>query len=222
MNKTLERMAVLKGDITEVSADAVVNAANSLLTNGSGVNGAIHRKGGPVILEECSKIIKRQGSCPTGQAVITQAGNLPAKWVIHTVGPIWQGCSGGEPGQLASCYQNVLKLAIKSGCKTVAFPNISTGVYGFPKKEAAEIAVRTVYDFLSNAGEIDEVLFVCFDILECGICKIFARHGFSKYAFLLCEVDYITSALAGLQLVRMGTIANGAEKCDFRFIRIDS
>lgn len=163
MNKTVERMAVLKGDITEVSVDAVVNAANSSLTNGSGVNGAIHRKGGPVILEECRKIIARQGGCPTGQAVITQAGNLPAKWVIHTVGPVWQGGNGGESGLLASCYQNVLKLAHESGCKTIAFPNISTGVYGFPKKEAAEIAVRTVYDFLSHAGEIKKVLFVCFD-----------------------------------------------------------
>ena len=163
MNKTLERMVVLKGDITEVSVDAVVNAANSSLTNGSGVNGAIHRKGGPAILEECRRIISRQGSCPTGQAVITQAGNLPAKWVIHTVGPVWQGGNGGESGLLASCYQNVLQLALAQGCKTIAFPNISTGVYGFPKMEAAEIAVRTVYDFLYNAGDIKKVLFVCFD-----------------------------------------------------------
>jgi O-acetyl-ADP-ribose deacetylase (regulator of RNase III) len=130
---------------------------------GGGVDGAIHRAGGPEILEECQKIVAKQGRCPTGQAVITTAGKLPAKFVIHTVGPVWHGGFENEAGKLADCYKNSLKLAIENNCRTVAFPNISTGVYGYPKKEAARIAARTVKDFLSKSDKIEKVIFVCFD-----------------------------------------------------------
>jgi O-acetyl-ADP-ribose deacetylase (regulator of RNase III) len=154
---------IIKGDITKIKADAIVNAANSSLMGGGGVDGAIHRAGGPEILEECQKIVAKQGRCPTGQAVITTAGKLLAKFVIHTVGPVWHGGFENEAGKLADCYKNSLKLAIENNCRTVAFPNISTGVYGYPKKEAARIAARTVKDFLSKSDKIDKVIFVCFD-----------------------------------------------------------
>jgi len=154
---------LIKGDITKVTADAIVNAANSSLLGGGGVDGAIHRAGGAEILEACRKIVARQGKCETGQAVITTGGKLPAKFVIHTVGPVWHGGHDNEAEKLAGCYINSLKLAVANGCKTIAFPNISTGVYGFPKKEAARIAVNTVSDFLSQSDKIEKVIFVCFD-----------------------------------------------------------
>lgn len=157
------QMEVIKGDITQIKADAIVNAANSSLMGGGGVDGAIHRAGGPEILEECRLIVARQGSCPTGQAVITTAGKLPAKFVIHTVGPVWRGGHNNERELLEACYKNSLQLAIDNQCKTIAFPNISTGVYGFPKKEAAQIAVKTVTGFLAQHNEIETVYFVCFD-----------------------------------------------------------
>jgi len=134
MNK---RIQVIKGDITKIKMDAIVNAANSSLLGGGGVDGAIHRAGGPAILEECKKIVARQGGCKTGEAVITGAGNLPAKYVIHTVGPVWNGGNKNERTKLANCYLNSLQLAVEHDLKTIAFPNISTGAYGFPKKEAA-------------------------------------------------------------------------------------
>jgi O-acetyl-ADP-ribose deacetylase (regulator of RNase III) len=154
---------VIKGDITKTKADAIVNAANSSLMGGGGVDGAIHRAGGPSILEECKKIVARQGGCKTGEAVITQAGSLPAKYVIHTVGPVWNGGNSMEREKLASCYINALGLAINYHCLSVAFPAISTGVYGFPKKEAARIAAHTVVSFLELRKEIQKVIFVCFD-----------------------------------------------------------
>ena len=154
---------LIRGDITKVKADAIVNAANSSLMGGGGVDGAIHRAGGPEILEACRKIIAQQGKCDTGQAVITTAGKLPAKFVIHTVGPVWRGGCENEEGKLTSCYNNSLKLAVKNGCKTIAFPNISTGVYGFPKNEAARVAVNTVKEFLAKSDKIEKVIFVCFD-----------------------------------------------------------
>lgn len=157
------KINVIKGDITAQKVDAIVNAANSSLMGGGGVDGAIHRAGGPEILEECKTIVARQGRCKTGEAVITTAGNLPARFVIHTVGPIWNGGKNGEPQLLANCYRNSLQLAADNGCKTVAFPAISTGVYRFPKEEAAAIAVKTVTDFLSADNEIEKVIFVCFD-----------------------------------------------------------
>ncbi|MDP4224580.1 MAG: O-acetyl-ADP-ribose deacetylase [Bacteroidota bacterium] len=154
---------ILRGDITKVKADAIVNAANSSLMGGGGVDGAIHRAGGPAILEECKKIVEKQGRCETGQAVITTGGRLPARFVIHTAGPVWRGGSENEAAKLASCYRNSLRLAVDNNCKTIAFPNISTGIYGYPKKEAAEIAIKTVSDFLSKSDRIEKVIFVCFE-----------------------------------------------------------
>jgi O-acetyl-ADP-ribose deacetylase (regulator of RNase III) len=157
------KIELIKGDITKIKTDAIVNAANSSLLGGGGVDGAIHRAGGPAILEECRKIVARQGGCKTGQAVITTAGNLPAKFVIHTVGPVWNGGNYDEVQKLADCYKNSLQIAVDNDCKTIAFPNISTGIYRFPKKEAAGIAVDTVIKFLSQTDAIEKVIFVCFD-----------------------------------------------------------
>lgn len=158
------RIRLLQGDITKLKVDAIVNAANSSLLGGGGVDGAIHRAGGPAILEECRRIRDRQGSCATGEAVITTGGRLPAKYVIHTVGPVWNGGGRGEEELLARCYRNSLVLGVENGVQTIAFPNISTGIYGFPKDRAAEIAVRIVGEFLvENPASFDEVSFVCFD-----------------------------------------------------------
>jgi O-acetyl-ADP-ribose deacetylase (regulator of RNase III) len=163
MNDVLERMDVTRGDITKQKVDAIVNAANSSLMGGGGVDGAIHRAGGPTILEECRKIIAKQGSCNTGEAVITTGGNLPAKFVIHTVGPVWNGGKNNEPAKLSNCYKNSLQLAVENNLATVAFPNISTGIYGYPKEEAAKIAMKTVSEFLQKNNAITKVFFVCFD-----------------------------------------------------------
>lgn len=157
------KIELVKGDITKIKVDAIVNAANSSLMGGGGVDGAIHRAGGPAILEECKKIIARQGRCPTGEAVITTGGNLPAKYVIHSVGPVWNGGNYDEENKLIDCYKNSLQLAVDNNCKTIAFPNISTGIYHFPKKEAAQIAVETISGFLSKTDKIEKVIFVCFD-----------------------------------------------------------
>jgi O-acetyl-ADP-ribose deacetylase (regulator of RNase III) len=153
---------VIKGDITKISADVIVNAANSSLLGGGGVDGAIHRAGGPEILEACRKIIARHGGCKTGEAVITTAGRLSAKYVIHTVGPVWNGGSENEKELLTNCYLNSLKLAGKNNCESIAFPNISTGIYGYPKEAAAVVAVKTVRDFLVSSSGL-EVIFVSFD-----------------------------------------------------------
>ncbi len=159
----MQKVRVIKGDITKVETDAIVNAANSSLLGGGGVDGAIHRAGGPQILEDCREIVSRQGSCKTGEAVITRAGNLPAKFVIHTVGPVWNGGKGNPSVKLANCYRNSLALAVENACKSIAFPNISTGIYGYPKPDAAKVAVETVREFLSADGAGLEVVFVCFD-----------------------------------------------------------
>lgn len=156
-------LRTLKADITTIQADAIVNAANSSLLGGGGVDGAIHRAGGPLILEECRNIRSRQGGCPTGEAVITTAGKLPAKYVIHTVGPVWNGGNKGERELLGNCYRNSLLLALRYNLTTIAFPNISTGVYGFPKREAAVVAVEEVKKFLLNNDRLEAVIFVCFD-----------------------------------------------------------
>src|SRR6185312_15695787 len=129
-----KRIKVIQGDITKLHVDAIVNAANSSLMGGGGVDGAIHRAGGKAILEECIKIVNRQGGCKTGEAVITTGGNLPAKYVIHTVGPVWSKSNTKQNDLLANCYRNSLKLAVQNQIKTIAFPNISTGVYHFPKQ----------------------------------------------------------------------------------------
>lgn len=155
------KIELIKGDITKIHVDAIVNAANSSLLGGGGVDGAIHRAGGSQILEECRMIRNRQGKCKTGEAVVTNAGNLPAKYVIHTVGPVWNGNEEKESKLLANCYYNSLKLAESLGVKTIAFPNISTGVYRFPKELAGKIAVDEVIKFHSDI--IEKVIFVCFD-----------------------------------------------------------
>lgn len=146
-----------------MEVDAIVNAANSSLMGGGGVDGAIHRAGGPAILEECRQIRERQGKLPAGEAVLTTAGELPAHKVIHTVGPVWEGGDQGEPELLRNCYVNSLRLAAENGLKTVAFPNISTGVYGYPKEAAATIALEAVKDFLKKDDAISNITFVCFD-----------------------------------------------------------
>ncbi|MGV3612259.1 MAG: O-acetyl-ADP-ribose deacetylase [Fluviicola sp.] len=154
---------VIKGDITKIAVDAIVNAANKSLMGGGGVDGAIHRTGGSAILEDCRKIVNRQGGCKIGEAVITTAGNLPATFVIHTVGPIWNGGKNKEHEKLANCYRNSLKLAIENNCKSISFPAISTGVYRFPKDEAAKIAVSTVKEFMTETSGLEKIIFVCFD-----------------------------------------------------------
>ena len=159
----IERIQIIKGDIIEQQIDAIVNAANSSLMGGGGVDGAIHRAGGPAILEECRKIIAKQGRCPTGEAVITTAGLLPAKYVIHTVGPVWAGGKNDEANKLSNCYKNSLQLALEFKIETIAFPNISTGIYGYPKEDAAKIATGTVINFLKTNSSINQVRFVCFD-----------------------------------------------------------
>ena len=159
------KIKVIKGDITKCTVDAIVNAANTSLMGGGGVDGAIHRAGGSAILNDCRKIVARQGGCKVGEAVITTAGNLPAQFVIHTVGPVWRFGNIRQAELLANAYENSLKLAFTHGVKTIAFPNISTGIYHYPKDEACEIAFTTVQDFLEIQGEhgIEEVIFVCFD-----------------------------------------------------------
>lgn len=163
MDSILNRIALIQGDITKLEVDAIVNAANSSLMGGGGVDGAIHRAGGPQILDECREIVARQGRCATGNAVITSGGNLPAKFVVHTVGPVWHGGNNNEADLLRNSYLNSLKLAVENGVETIAFPNISTGVYGYPKEKAAEVAIRTVTEFLRENDQLKQVCFVCFD-----------------------------------------------------------
>ena len=154
----------VQGDITQQRVSAITNAANSRLAGGGGVDGAIHRAGGPAIMDECDKIRREQGGCPTGQAVITTGGDLYADHVIHTVGPIWEGGMSGEPELLASCYRQSLKLAVENELKTIAFPSISTGVYGYPMEKAAIVAIETVTLFLEENEEFKEVRFVLFSV----------------------------------------------------------
>jgi len=151
----------IKADITTIVVDAIVNAANTSLMGGGGVDGAIHRKGGKAILDDCIKIRQRQGGCKVGEAVITTAGNLPAQYVIHTVGPVWNGGKKAESDKLANCYINSLRLAEEHGVKTLAFPNISTGIYRYPKNLAAQVAIKTVSNYESES--LEKVIFVCFD-----------------------------------------------------------
>lgn len=157
------RVEVIMGDITKLSVDAIVNAANSSLMGGGGVDGAIHRAGGPAILEACKRIVARQGGCKTGEAVITTGGNLPSRLVIHTVGPVWNDGKNNEERDLANCYSHSLQLAVDHQLKTIAFPSISTGVYGFPKDKAAKIAVHAIKDFLTTNPTLEKVVLVCFD-----------------------------------------------------------
>lgn len=158
------KLAFVQGDITRVPADAIVNAANSGLRGGGGVDGAIHRTGGPAIMRELNEIREKIGSCPTGKAVVTSAGDLPADWVIHAVGPVYRDGSKGEPELLASCYEVALRLAEQKNALRVTFPSISTGVYGYPMQEAAQIAVKTVLERLQDEKcRVENVTFVLFD-----------------------------------------------------------
>ena len=152
------RIEIVEGDITKQRVDAIVNAANSTLLGGGGVDGAIHRAAGPELLEECRAL----GGCPTGQAKITAGYKLPAKWVIHTVGPVWRDGGHGEEELLASCYRNSLALAEQKGARTIAFPSISTGAYGFPMDKAARIAVAELRNFLERNSSMEKVVLVCF------------------------------------------------------------
>jgi O-acetyl-ADP-ribose deacetylase (regulator of RNase III) len=158
------KIRIVQGDITEQGTDAIVNAANSSLMGGGGVDGAIHRKGGPKILEECKKIreITWPDGLPTGKAVITTGGKLKARYVIHTVGPVWHGGKHGENELLAEAYKNSLKLAVSKGLKTIAFPSISTGAYGYPIEKASKIALKAVKEFLEKDDHLNEVLLVLF------------------------------------------------------------
>ncbi|MEE4259195.1 MAG: O-acetyl-ADP-ribose deacetylase [Bacteroidales bacterium] len=154
-----KRIEVTREDITKLKVDTIVNAANSRLLGGGGVDGAIHRAAGPELLEEC----KTLNGCQTSEAKITNGYNLPARYVIHTVGPVWRGGKFNEAEMLRDCYKNSLQLAQLNGCKSIAFPNISTGIYGFPKHEAAEIAVKTVMDFMQSNKIPEKVYFTCFE-----------------------------------------------------------
>lgn len=170
------RIVLLKGDLTEQATEAVVNAANSGLLGGGGVDGAIHRAGGPKILEECKLIRAKQGGCPTGKAVITSGGNLKAKYVIHTVGPVWHGDNANESTLLRNAYHNSLLLAKENNIKTISFPSISTGAYRYPVEQAAEIALRTVI-FFAKENDIDEIRFV-----------LFSNNDYEKYRSALLQL----------------------------------
>ncbi|WP_138493807.1 O-acetyl-ADP-ribose deacetylase [Paenibacillus pinistramenti] len=161
--KNTAEIQVIQGDITQCETDCIVNAANTSLLGGGGVDGAIHRAGGPEILEECIKIRERQGGCAVGEAVITTAGRLRAKYVIHTVGPVWNNGRNQEEEKLRNCYIHSLELAQKHGITSIAFPNISTGIYRFPKEQAARIAIDAVTNELRNQETITQVQFVCYD-----------------------------------------------------------
>jgi O-acetyl-ADP-ribose deacetylase (regulator of RNase III) len=168
-----DRIALVQGDITTLAVDAIVNAANESLLGGGGVDGAIHRAAGPELLAECRKL----GGCPTGQARLTRGYHLPAKHVIHTVGPVWRGGAAGEPDLLASCYRSALQLAADRGFATLAFPSISTGIYGYPIARACRIALRTTQVFLAHHPQPRLVTFVCF----------FA-HDLDEYKLALAEI----------------------------------
>ena len=175
-------ITLIRGDITSVDAEAIVNAANSTLMGGGGVDGAIHARGGPQILEECKRIraTRWPNGLPTGEAIMTSGGNLKAKRVIHTVGPIWRGGTSGEPKLLKQACQNSLKLAVQAGLKSIAFPSISTGTYGYPIEKGAEVAIAAVREFLKNKGGLDRITFVLFTAQDLDIYKEKVRKALGK------------------------------------------
>lgn len=157
-------LELIQGDITKAEVDAIVNAANSELIGGGGVDGAIRRAGGDEIEQACAEIRRREGGCPTGKAVITPAGNLHAKYVIHTVGPVWEGGNSGEAKLLASCYQESLRLAVKNDIQSIAFPSISTGIYGYPTEKAAVVALTAVKELVLQSNTVPATIqFILFD-----------------------------------------------------------
>jgi len=176
------KVRLIRGDITDQETDAVVNAANPSLMGGGGVDGAIHRRGGPKILEECKKIRATEwpDGLPTGRAVITLGGNLKARYVIHTVGPVWRGGRNREPELLANAFRNSLRLAISKRLKTISFPSISTGAYGYPIEKASRIALSTVKEFLEKEDKLDEVIFVLFSQQDLETYKQAAREVFPR------------------------------------------
>jgi O-acetyl-ADP-ribose deacetylase len=169
-----QRIQLIQGDITKVAADAIVNAANTSLLGGGGVDGAIHRAAGPELVEECCKL----GGCPTGSAKITAGYRLPARFVIHAVGPVYRDGRSGEPAQLTGCYRTAFQLAIDAGCKSIAFPAISCGVYGYPIEDAAQIAIAETFTFLRQHPGFDRVVFVLFD-----------QHAYSVYQHVLKNAE---------------------------------
>jgi O-acetyl-ADP-ribose deacetylase (regulator of RNase III) len=202
------KIELIKGDITNVTVDCIVNAANTSLLGGGGVDGAIHRAGGQAILDDCRKIIAMQGGCKVGQAVITSAGNLPSKFVIHTVGPVWNGGQKNEREKLADCYRNSLQLAVDNGCKTIAFPSISTGIYKFPKDEAARIAVDIIVEFFSKSDKIEKVIFVCFDEDNFGYIKIQLNFkAFTIPSKLFADNEILGTVNIGLEDDRQGVLS---------------
>ncbi len=165
--RTIRQLTLVQGDITRQSVDAIANAANQGLVGGGGVDGAIHRAGGPAIMEACERIRAEHGGCPTGTSVVTPAGHLSARAVIHTAGPRWRGGSSGEPLLLASCYRSCLALAEQHGFRTIAFPSISTGVYGYPIAAAAEVALREIGSYVKGSRDaFDEIRFVLFSAAD--------------------------------------------------------
>ncbi|MBI3931463.1 MAG: O-acetyl-ADP-ribose deacetylase [Chloroflexi bacterium] len=178
VNINQAKLVIIQGDITRQATEAIVNAANSSLMGGGGVDGAIHRAGGSTILEECRQIVSRQGRLPAGKAVITSGGNLTARFVIHTVGPVWRGGNQGEPELLASAYRESLRVAAANNLGSISFPSVSTGVYGYPVAAAARVALGTVASFLQERPtSIKEVVFVLFDPVT-----------FEKYLSVLGEI----------------------------------
>ncbi len=213
------RIHVVQGDITKLAVDVIVNAANPSLMGGGGVDGAIHRAAGPALLDACLKVRQQQGDCPTGHAVITLAGALPAKAVVHTVGPVWRGGEQNEDQLLQDAYLNSLRLVAANSYTSVAFPAISTGVYGYPRAAAAEIAVKTVSEFITRHALPEQVYFVCYDEENAHLYeRLLTRFGRGAVGALTDEVKrrgYQKALIVtDKTLVQCGVVAKVTDKMD--------